>query len=97
MNPLHLLTGLAEIMVAIALWHRAAPALRCHGHWRAWKTWLLGVALALLGIGQLDAWWSGATVPLLRQLGDAALIAYSIWRFVHIMRHVPPPHWSEAP
>jgi len=97
MNTINLLTGLAEIAVAVLLWHHAAPALRRIAYWRAWKTWLLGLALALLGIGQIDAWLSGAAIPLLRQLGDAILVIYSAWRFVHIMRHVPPPHWSEAP
>lgn len=97
MNLLHLVTGLVEITVAILLWHHAAPALRRIGTWRAWKTWLLGLALALLGAGQIDAWLSGAEIPLLRQLGDAVLILYGAWRFFHIMRHVPPPHWSETP
>lgn len=97
MNIVHLLTGVVEIVVAVLLWHHAAPALRRIGTWRAWMTWLLGLALALLGIGQIDAWLSGSTVPLLRQLGDVVLIFYAVWRFVHIMRHVPPPHWSETP
>ncbi|KNH02620.1 hypothetical protein J121_404 [Qipengyuania citrea LAMA 915] len=97
MTIVHLLTGLVEIAVAILLWHHAAPALRRIGTWRAWMTWLLGLALALLGVGQIDAWFAGSTVPLLRQLGDVVLLFYAAWRFVHIMRHVPPPHWSETP
>lgn len=97
MNLLHLVAGLVEITVAILLWHHAAPALRRIGTWRAWKTWLLGLALALFGVGQIDAWLSGTQIPLLRQLGDGVLIFYGAWRFVHIMRHVPPPHWSDTP
>ena len=97
MGTIHLLTGLVEIAIAIALWHHAAPALRRLGTWRAWMTWLLGLALALLGIGQIDAWLTGQTILWLRQCGDIALVIYAAWRFVHIMRHVPPPHWSDTP
>jgi len=97
MELIHLVTGLAEIIVAVLLWHHAAPALRRIGTWRAWMTWLLGLALALLGVGQIDAWLVGGHIPLLRQLGDVFLIIYAAWRFLHIMRHVPPPHWSEEP
>ena len=97
MELTHLLTGLVEIIIAVLLWHHAAPALRRIGTWRAWMTWLLGLALALLGTGQIDAWLTGETIPLLRQLGDVVLILYAAWRFIHIMRHVPPPHWSDEP
>lgn len=97
MELIHLVTGLVEITIAILLWHHAAPALRRIGTWRAWMTWLLGLALALFGTGQIDAWLSGDPIPLLRQLGDVALIIYAAWRFLHIMRHVPPPHWSDEP
>jgi hypothetical protein len=97
MDQMHLLTGLAEIIIAALLWHHAAPAMRRVAYWRAWKTWLLGLALALLGSGQIDAWLTGSTIPWLRQLGDFVLIIFAAWRFAHIMRHVPPPHWSDAP
>ena len=97
MAHLHLLTGIVEITIAVMLWHHAAPALRRIGTWRAWMTWLLGFALALLGIGQINAWLVNAHIPFLRQSGDFALIIYAAWRFIHIMRHVPPPHWSDEP
>ena len=97
MELIYLLTGLAEVTVAVLLWHHAAPALRRIGTWRAWKTWLLGLTLALFGIGQLDTWWTGGCIHWLRQGGDFVLIIYAAWRFFHIMRHVPPPHWSDSP
>lgn len=97
METVHLLTGLVEIAIAILLFHHAAPAIRRIATWRAWMTWLLGLALTLLGVGQIDAWLTGQTIPWLRQCGDIVLVTYSAWRFLHIMRHVPPPHWSDAP
>lgn len=95
MEQLNLIIGLIEIACAIMLWHHAAPALRRIGTWRAWMTWLFGLSLALFGIGQIDAWLSGETIPSLRLLGDGVLILYAAWRFILIMRHVPPPHWSD--
>ena len=97
MELIHLLTGLVEIGIAVLLWHHAMPAIRRIATWRAWMTWLLGAALALFGAGQIDAWLTGDHIPLLRQLGDFLLIIYSAWRFAFIMRHVPPPHWSDTP
>ena len=55
MELFHLLTGLVEIIIAVLLWHHAAPALRRIGTWRAWMTWLLGLALALLGVEAAEA------------------------------------------
>ena len=50
METVHLLTGLVEIAIAILLFHHAAPAIRRIATWRAWMTWLLGLALTMVGL-----------------------------------------------
>lgn len=93
---LHLLTAICEIALAIALLHRASIVLRSWSHWRAWKVWFLAAALMGFGIGQIDAWLGVASISPTRMFGDAALIIYAAWRLVHILRHLPPPHWSDT-
>lgn len=88
---------LVEVTLAVMLWHRAAPAMRSIAQWRAWMIFFLGLALAMLGVGQFEAAMLGTPIPFLRLTGDLALIIYGIWRFLHIVRHTPPPHWSEEP
>ena len=88
---------LAEVSLAVMLWHRAAPALRTIAQWRAWMIFFLGLSLAMLGVGQFEAAMTGDSIPFLRMMGDLALIIYAAWRFLHIVRHTPPPHWSEEP
>lgn len=95
MSYLYPLIGLIEFTLAVLLWHRATPALRREAKWRAWEVWALGAALAFFAIGQFEAWWAWRAIPGLRLFGDLLLILSGAGRYWHIMRHRPPPHWSD--
>lgn len=97
MTIVHFLLGVAELLLAVLIWHRAMPALYRESQWRATKLWALGMAIGLLGVGQLEAALGFSAIPLLRCVGDLFLIAYAAARYRGIMKHMPPPHWSELP
>lgn len=95
MTILHFILAGAELLLAVLLWHRAAPALFKDSQWRATKVWLLGMAIGMLGIGQLEAALGYSAIPGLRCVGDLFLIFYAAARYRGIVKHTPPPHWSE--
>jgi hypothetical protein len=95
MTWLHFLLAGAEVLLAVLLWHRAMPALFRDSQWRATKIWALGMAIGTLGVGQLEAALGFSAIPWLRCIGDLFLIGYATARYRGIVKHTPPPHWSE--
>lgn len=96
MSWMHFALAWCELLLAVLLWHRAMPAMLAEAQWRAVKIWGLGMALAVYGIGQLEAGLGYSTIPGIRSFADVCLIAYAAARLLHILRHAPPPHWSDA-
>lgn len=95
MTWLNFVLASAEILLAVLLWHRAMPALFKESQWRATKAWALGMAIGVMGVGQLEAALGFSAIPVLRCVGDLFLIAYAAARYRGIVKHTPPPHWSE--
>lgn len=83
-----MIIGVVEVALAFVIFQRAVPALLKEKTFTVWKTWLLGVALGLIGTGIVSH-----GDPVLSVLGHAALIAYAIMRLHHITGGRPPSQW----
>lgn len=89
---LALIIGVTEVALAFLYFQRALPATLRQGNWKVWKTWLLGVALGLIGTGIV-----AHGDPVLSVLGHFALIAYAIMRLRRIVNERGSCKWGDKP
>lgn len=89
------LFGLCAVVLGIAVWHRAIPAVWKEGRQKAWKVWLYGMGLVACGYVHLVA-ATGARVPAILFFAHLCFFVYGLLRYLAIVRHDEPPHWSEV-
>jgi hypothetical protein len=77
----NLVIACCEYALGLLIFHRALPAAMSDCRWRAWRRWLLGMALVLFATGRLSDWINGIENAGIYTFGHACLIAFAALQY----------------
>jgi hypothetical protein len=90
----NLVIAICEYALGMLIFHRALPAALSDCHWRAWRRWLLGMALVLFATGRLSDWINGVANAGIYTFGHACLIVFSTLQYRQTVQRWN-PSWFE--
>lgn len=94
-SPASLILSVAEMFVAMILFHRAIPSVIQAGRKKAFKIWALALCLGLFAVDQFTVFMNGGTMSHMTILAHVWLVVYGALRYAHIAGRGLTP-WGET-